>query len=120
MPLQRCHHRRSAGYESRSDLYDQTLVPKWLQLPLPAALDSRGLPLKPGPRSWGNTFVAKSKVGNLLIFQRQGKPVTPLYVLKTSVYIPARLGMADTIKTGMGLFTDRAMSSMIKGMKNAP
>lgn len=40
--------------------------------------------------------------------------------LKTSVYVRSRLGLCDTIKTGMGLFTDRAILTMIKVMKNAP
>ena len=44
---------------------------KFLCIPLPAALDSNGLPLKSSPRDWPNTFCAKSKAGNLLIFQQR-------------------------------------------------
>ena len=55
----------------------------------PAALDSTGQPLQSSPRDWPNTFVAQSKAGNLLIFQRRGTSIVPLYVLKTSVYHPA-------------------------------
>jgi hypothetical protein len=106
--------------------FERPLVPeaaKYLAIPFPAALDSRGLALKPSPRAWSSTFVAQSKAGNLLIFQRHARasehPST-LYILKTSVYVPPRLGLGDTIRTGMGLFTDRAMSGMLKAMKNAP
>ncbi len=42
---------------------------KFLTIPLPAALDSRGVPLKKSARQWSHTFVARSKKGNLLIFQ---------------------------------------------------
>jgi hypothetical protein len=51
--------------------------------------------------------------------QRQGKTVTPPYVVKTSIYMPPLLGLGDTIRTGMGLFTDRAMLAMIEAMKDA-
>lgn len=100
-----------------------TIVPKntkYLAIPLPDALDGNGLPLKASPRMWDHTFVAKSKAGNLLIFQRQGKNIVPLYVLKSKVYIPPRLGLGDTLRTGMGLFVDRAMTDMLKAIKSAP
>ena len=49
------------------------------------------------PRQYENTFVAKSRNGNLIIFQTvakasKGKPakIRPLFVLKTSVTIPPR------------------------------
>jgi hypothetical protein len=67
-----------------------------------AALDSKGVPLKANPRMWDSTFVATLKAGNLLIFQRQGPNIIPLYVQKASVYIPPRLGLSDAIRTGLG------------------
>lgn len=71
---------------------------KYLTIPLRAALDSRGLPLRQRARDWENTFVASSKNGrNLFIYQRQGKDIVPLYLLKSSVYIPPRLKMRDTV-----------------------
>lgn len=67
---------------------------KYLTIPLPAAMDGRGVPLKKRARDWDRTFVARSKRGNLLIFRKDGKKgVTPLYILKPSVRIPARLGL---------------------------
>lgn len=66
---------------------------KYLTIPLPAACDRRGVPLKASSRDWPDTFVMTSKRGNLIIAQRgPGKSITPLYLLKTSVRIPARFG----------------------------
>lgn len=64
---------------------------RYLTIPLPAALDSRGLPLKPSARDWPNTFVGTSRRGNVLIFQRRGRAIVPLYLLRRSVVMPARL-----------------------------
>lgn len=70
---------------------------QYLTIPLRAALDGRGVPLRSSAREWQNTFVARSKAGNLIIFQKDGKNVTPLYLLKSSVYIPPRLQMRQTV-----------------------
>lgn len=107
---------------ARIQEYGGTVVPKkakYLAIPLPAALDSRGVPIKLSPRQWDNTFISKSKAGNLIIFRREGKKVTPLYVLKDKVYIPPRLGLRDTIKSGMPLLVDRAMNAMLRAIKDA-
>jgi hypothetical protein len=99
--------------------YGGTIVPttaKYLAIPLPNALDVRGVPLKAGPREWSNTFVARSKAGNLLIFQKQSIRIVPLYVLKNKVTIPARLGLGDELRLGMGAFMDNAMSRMLAVM----
>lgn len=77
-----------------------TIVPnraKYLAVPLPAALNSNGTPIKQSPRDWNDTFVQKSKAGNLLIFQRRGRQIVPLYVLKTSTEIRPRLGLGKMI-----------------------
>jgi len=65
---------------------------RYLTIPLPAACDGRGVPLKSSSRAWQGTFVIRSKRGNLLICIKgpNGKP-KPLYLLKTSVRIPGRL-----------------------------
>lgn len=47
-----------------------------------------------GARGFNNTFVRKSKAGNLLIFQKKGKTAVPIFVLKKSVTIPARKYMS--------------------------
>lgn len=42
------------------------------------------------PRTFKNTFVKESRNGNKIIFQKKGKNIIPLFVLKRSVKIPAR------------------------------
>lgn len=70
---------------------------KYLTIPLPPAMDRRGVPLKKSARDWPDTFVMKSKKGNLLICQRRGDKVVPLYLLKSSVRIPPRLNQLPGI-----------------------
>lgn len=80
---------------------------KLMTIPLPAALSNRGT----SPvfaRQWKDTFVARSKKGNLIIFQRRGRDVVPLYVLKNQVYIPPRLGMRAELEEQMPYFMSRA------------
>lgn len=86
---------------------------KLLTIPLPAALDSRGVPLKRSARDWDNTFVARSKAGNLLIFQRRGSQIVPLYVLKQTVTIKPRLRMGDTLKAGLPYFVDKSVDAIV-------
>lgn len=88
---------------------------KYLTVPLPAALNSDGTPKKKGAREWDNTFVIKSKAGNLLIVQKGiGGDIVPLYVLKSSVTIPARLNMGSTLRAGLGYFVDQAVEKMLQ------
>lgn len=70
----------------------------YLTIPLRAALDSRGVPLRQRARDWTNTFIKRSKAGNLIIFRKDGKNIVPLYVLKSSVYLPPRLQMKETVE----------------------
>jgi hypothetical protein len=83
---------------------------KYLTIPLPAAMNSSGVPLRKRARDWDHTFVARSKRGNLLIFRKEaGGGVTPLYLLKPSVRIPARLGLEKTmINEGLPYFERKA------------
>ena len=82
---------------------------QYLTIPLPAAMDSRGVPLKERARQWDNTFVKRSKKGNLLIFRRLpgARELTPLYILKTSVYVRPRLRMEPTLLDEMSYFDQR-------------
>jgi hypothetical protein len=109
----------SAAFPGIVHEFGATIRPKkgkYLTVPLPAALDSRGVPYRRSARDWDNTFVARSKKGNLIIFQRRGVQITPLYVLKTSVKIPARLGMGQTLNIGIPYFVERAMDRIVKGI----
>jgi hypothetical protein len=88
---------------------------KYLTIPLPAALDERGVPLRAMASDWDNTFVKRSKAGNLLIFRKTPgtKTITPLYLLKNSVTIPPRLHMEDTINgTGVPYFENKALEEI--------
>lgn len=86
---------------------------KLMTIPLPAALSSRGTS-PPFARQWKNTFVARSRAGNLIIFQRRPMGVVPLYVLKSQVYIPARLGMRDEMEDQMPYFMARAADQVVR------
>lgn len=89
---------------------------KYLTIPLAAALNSDGTPKRRSAREWENTFVGKSKAGNLLIFQKTSTGMIPLYVLKKEVHIPARLGMKTTLEAGLDYFVDRAFDKMLAAM----
>jgi len=102
---------------ARVQEFGATITPKrakFLTVPLPAALNENGTPKKQKARDWKNTFVAKSKAGSLIIFQKRGASIIPLYVLKTSVTIPPRLGLRQTLEVGIPYFVDRAMDSIVR------
>lgn len=86
---------------------------QYLTIPLTAAMDSRGLPLRARARDWENTFVARSKRGNLIIFQRQtGGKILPLYLLKHSVKIPPRLGMGEMFEKMLPYFQRKTIDAL--------
>jgi hypothetical protein len=61
-----------------------TVTPKrrdWLAIPF------RGV--KGFPREYQDTFFAKSKRGNLILFQKRGKDKEPLFAMKKEAKIPA-------------------------------
>jgi hypothetical protein len=47
------------------------------------------------PRGRGNTFFARSRKGNLLLFGKRGKEIIPLRVAKKSVKIPKRFRVIE-------------------------
>jgi hypothetical protein len=97
-----------------------TLRPRgaqYLTVPLPAALDSSGMPLKKSAREWDKTFVMRSKTGNLIVARRNGKDITPLYLLVRQVVIPPRLGLRTRLETGKQYFIERTMKAMLEEMR---
>ena len=82
---------------------------RYLTIPLPAALDSRGVPLRPSARDWDNTFVQRSRKGNLIIFQKRSQGIVPLYVLKSSVTIKPRLGMESAFMSEIPVLQERLL-----------
>ena len=86
---------------------------QFLTIPLPAALNSKGIALRKKARDWPNTFVALSRNRNLIIFQKRAGGIVPLYLLKKSVKIPPRLGMEDVLKKeGLPFFQRRALDAI--------
>lgn len=93
---------------------------KYLTIPLPAALNSNGTPKRPNARSWPNTFVQRSRKGNLLIFQKQaGGRIIPLYVLKREVKIPKRLAFEEAFGAGKDFLADVLAQEILKEFTNA-
>jgi hypothetical protein len=90
---------------------------KYLTIPLPAACDSRGVPLRRSARDWDKTFVQRSRKGNLIIFQRRGRELVPLYLLKPSVYIRPRLGLEKAYMSEMPYFQERLLDLFVKELK---
>ena len=80
---------------------------KYLAIPFDSALKSDGTPIRPGPRDWPNTFVLKSRKGNLIIMQKKAGKLIPLYLLKKQVAIPPRLGVGVTLNAAGSVFVDR-------------
>lgn len=89
---------------------------QYLAIPLPPALDSRGLPLRISPREWPNTFVLKSRKGNLLIVRRTANGIEPLYVLKRSVKIPPRLGLEDVLNQAVDPFQNKLFNAITRAL----
>lgn len=109
----------SVGFPGQVHEFGATIRPKkakYLTVPLPAALNNKGIPIKKSARDWANTFVARSRAGNLIIFQRRLTQIVPLYVLKSSVTIPPRLGFRKTLEIGLPHFVERAMDAMVRNI----
>lgn len=93
---------------------------EYLTIPLPAAMDGRGVPRRRSAREWRDTFVARSRRGNLLIFQRRGTEIVPLYLLRREVQLPARLGFQETAdKITLGFFEDRMFETLNREIDKA-
>ncbi len=110
-----------ASFAIRGYMVDQELgavrrptSSKYLTIPFPAALNAQGVPIHRRARDWDNTFVARSSGGSLLIFQKGGKGITPLYLLKKSVRIKPRLGAAKIVNDELPFFERRAFEAFDK------
>ena len=93
----------------------QTMSPRhsqYMTIPLPAAMDSRGIPLKSSARDWANTFVRMTRNGNLIMFQKRGLSIIPLYLLKSRVSRPARLGMQAAFEQRIPWFESRVLGEI--------
>lgn len=107
-------------FYGRTHEFGATIRPvkaQFLTVPLPAALNSDGTPKKKGARDWDNTFVFRSRKGSLIIAQKHGTDIIPLYVLVKEVTIPPRLKMGETLRAGVPYFVDKAMEAMLNEVR---
>ncbi len=89
----------------------------WMTIPLPAALNSAGTPLRKRARDWDNTFVEKGSRGGLVIYRRDGRNITPLYLLVKQFQQGPKLGMGDAIKeVGLPFFEKRLVNDIFKSI----
>ena len=87
---------------------------KFLAIPLPAAMDGRGNKLRQRATDWPNTFIHRGKSGALLIFQRRGAEVVPLYILKPSIYLRPRLKMVETMDDELPYFEKKIFDALTR------
>ncbi len=88
---------------------------QYLTIPLPAAMDHRGIMLLPKARDYPNTFIAKSRKGNLIIFQKKpGRKLIPLFVLKKEVVIPPRLNLGKALQLAGTRFVSDVVEDALK------
>lgn len=64
---------------------------KWLTIPLDAAKTGSGV-LRARAPFWEDTFFRRSKKGNLILWQKKGDEIIPLFVLKKQVRLKPKLG----------------------------
>ena len=85
---------------------------QYLAIPLP------GVKLK--PREYLNTFVAQSKAGNLMIFQKwqgRGKTMRPLFILKKYIMMPERSYLRSSLHELIGTLGDTIRRNTQKELK---
>lgn len=68
---------------------------QFLAIPLGPARTAAGVS-RGGPRAFQPLVTIKSRSGNLLLVKKRGEDFTPMFVLKRSVRVPARLGFRKT------------------------
>lgn len=69
----------------------------YLNIPLPANKTAAGVTRQTAKQVFSSGgFIRRSRLGNYLIFGKSSGVTQPLFALKRSVRIPARLGMLDT------------------------
>jgi len=77
---------------------------QYLAIPLDGALTPAGV-ARGRPRDFPNTFVRRITSGRLMILQRTGAGVVPLFLLVREVTIPARPALRPTMARFLPLIT---------------
>jgi hypothetical protein len=94
----------------------------WLTIPMPAALDGRGVPLKEKARDWSDTCFIRKKnpdgTTTLYIARRQkgSDHLVFLYRLAKKVAIPPRLGLGKILREGTPYFVDKATEKSLQAL----
>ena len=90
---------------------------EYLSIPLDAAKVG-GRKMKMGARQWGKTFVATSRRGNLIVFRKESRQaLTPLYLLRKEVTVPARLQMSRAVNNGLNYFEQRMLDAFAEELE---
>lgn len=86
----------------------------FMAIPLPDALTSQGIPIRPSVRSWENTFLIPSRQssGGFLVVQRRGARLLFLYKLQKTVVIPPRLGLGETLRTAEPALVEKVLNAL--------
>ena len=89
----------------------------FLTIPLPAAMNAKGIPLRRSLSDWQDTFLRPTKDGGYLVLQKRrgGKPV-PIYILKRSVRIRRRLGLRKDLERTGPAFAQRLIEELAKSI----
>lgn len=121
---------KSAGGEL-DDIYSKS--GKYLPIPIyPGYAVTAGGRLRGGPRSglFGDTFVQRSRKGNLIIFGRLRRirgasagethgSIVPLFVLKRSVKVPARVDMLGVAEFHVRLLEQTAQTRLATALQRS-
>lgn len=87
---------------------------QFLTIPLDAAKTAAGVP-RGTARDFPNTFIARSRrSGQLIIFQRQGKNIVPLFLLLKEVFVPARPALLPTLQKFVPLIVSDLQAEVTK------
>lgn len=94
---------------------------QWLAIPTEKAMTSSGVPLRPGPRSWGDLRVVRvgmlSTRRDVAYLVPKGMPLSEaLYILRKKVAIPPRLGMRDTHEQQQAARAKDILEAVRKGL----
>jgi hypothetical protein len=108
-------------YANMQEADETTITPKnaqYLAIPLPAALTGAGVPRYKSPLrddpSMAGAFVIKSKIGNLLLAKRDGKKITPLFILKKSVTVHGRMGARKKLEEKAPAMQERILNRIME------
>jgi hypothetical protein len=105
------------GIDGRSETVIRPTRGKFLAIPLPAARTAAGV-AKGGPRDFPNTFIARSRAGNLIVFERLGnKEIRPLFLLRSEVRIKPRPALRPTVDKFLPLIVSDLQSNIAQVLK---